>query len=473
MKVSNATRLIADNIIAAGGTPIIVGGAVRDWLMGSTNPSKDIDIEVYGIDLTTLQSVLSPLGEVHAVGSSFGVLKLTLDGEDFDISLPRRESKSGSGHKGFVVEADPNMSFKDAASRRDFTINAIGYDLNTNEILDPWNGQEHIDKGILVHVSDAFDEDPLRVLRFCQFAARFQFSVAHSTLEKSRSLKTELKTLPSERFWEEFKKLLLKSEKPSIGLNMLIWTQAIEVFPELNAMLYVNQDPEWHPEGQDSRYGSLWTHNYMVTDEAARICREQNVDEDESLIIILGAMCHDLGKPSTTEFKDGRWRSHNHEAMGEDPTRSFLTRIGCPPSIIEEVVPLVVNHLAPAHFYRDAKRVRDGAIRRLALKVPLERLVRVATADYLGRTTPEALAREPFEPGIWLLERAKSLGVREEGPAPILMGRHLIQLGVKPGPEMGKILKAAFEVQLDGGFDTEASAIEWAKDTLNKSSVSD
>ncbi len=512
--ISLELRRLIDAVRFVGSSPIIVGGSVRDWVLG-LDP-KDIDIECYGQPLEVLEKGLVEAGlKVDAVGRSFGVLKVTVtisstrcrvcaepaesndvigggadffscghpQGVTFDVSLPRSDNKVGEGHRGFVTTTDHNMSFRDASARRDFTINAMGLDpchpkaeaLGMPILLDPHGGMQDIKAGVLRHVSAAFDEDPLRVLRGCQFASRFGFTLAPDTIERCRNLKDELATLPVERLWEEWKKLLLKGKKPSLGLQALVETGAIDLFPEVKALIGVAQDPEWHPEGQDDPLGSLWVHNCMVTDQAVRVCDDDGLEGEERLAVMLGAFCHDLGKPAVTRFEaksndpDGekRWRAHAHEEAGVEPTRSFLTRIGAPPGVIEAVIPLVAHHLKPFHLARD--KASPSSIRRLALKAPLDRLTRVARADFLGRTTPDALActdSREIEDIKWLMDKAKELQVADRAPQGILMGRHLIDLGMKPGKEMGQMVKAAFEAQMDGVFADEAGAIAWAKERL-------
>ncbi len=468
MKISDDLQAVLDAIKSAGGTATIVGGAVRDNILGYD--PKDIDIEVSGTPMPALENALRASFKVDAVGRSFGVLKVTAtEGEEpFDISLPRTESKTGQGHRGFTADVDPNLSFYEASARRDFTINAIGYDPQREWNLDPHGGIEDLEEGLLRHVGPAFAEDPLRVFRACQFAARFEFEICTETLEMCHSLQDELHELPKERLWEEFKKLLLKSKRPSVGLDALVSTGAISILPELKAMLHVDQDPEWHPEGQDHPLKSLWVHMGMVVDQAVRVLADDGIeDEEHRLVILLGALCHDLGKPATTEFGDGRWHAYNHEAEGVEPTLSFLARIGCPPSIVERVVPLVAQHLKPFQLF--GSKAGNSAIRRLAVKVPLLDLCRVARADFLGRTTADALAMEDSRDVIetkWLLDKAEVLHVRDAAPESLLMGRHLIALGVAPGKRIGEIIAYSFQAQLDGIFEDEDGAIAWAKEFL-------
>jgi tRNA nucleotidyltransferase (CCA-adding enzyme) len=450
--VDDRLARLVDAVRAAGGRPIAVGGSVRDHLLGT--PPKDVDVEVHGVPLDDLERALAARFRVEAVGRSFGVLKVVVEQDTFDVSLPRRENKVGRGHRGFVVENDPAMGFDAAALRRDFTLNAMGVDLADGALLDPHGGVADLARGVLRHVSPAFDEDPLRVLRAAQFAARFGLSIADDTLARCRNLVDELATLPRERLWEETKKLLVKARWPSIGLAAWRTTGALALFPELAAMIGCPQEPEWHPEGD------VWVHTLMVVDEAASLAREEQLDEDETLIVVLGALCHDLGKPPTTAFSDGRIRSIEHESQGEAPTRSFLARVGAPPAVVEAIVPLVKDHLKPYQLYRDKERVSDGALRRLALRVPIRRLVRVAAADHRGRTTADALqGGDPA--GAWLLDEAARLDVAAQAPSPILMGRHLLERGWQPGKAMGEALKQAFEAQLEGRFDDVDGALRW------------
>ncbi|HEY1101088.1 MAG TPA: HD domain-containing protein, partial [Myxococcota bacterium] len=382
--------------------------------------------------------------------------------DTIDVALPRTESKVGSGHRGFVVESDPHMSFRDAAARRDFTINAIGVDLVTGELLDPWHGVDDLRAGILRHVSPAFDEDPLRVLRAAQFAARFGFVVDDSTVERCRALQGELPSLAVERIGEELKKLLIKGVWPSLGLQVLKRVGALEVlFPELQALVGCPQEFEWHPEGD------VWVHTLMVTDEAARLARHDQLDDEQHLICTLAALCHDLGKPATTQLEGGRIRSRDHESQGEAPTRAFCARLGITQGMQDVVVDLVKDHLKPFMLWRDREIIGDAVIRRLALRVSVPMLCRVATADHFGRTTPEALAHDD-PAGPWLLDKARALAVADAAPTPLLLGRDLQALGLKPGKAFGVLLKEAFEAQLDGQFADHDGAVVWLKQRVQE-----
>lgn len=430
---------------AAGGHAYLVGGAVRDRLLGRN--SKDLDLEVYGIAPQRLLSLLGERFPLDLVGASFGVVKLK--GLDIDVSIPRRESKSGLGHKAFEVQSDPSLTVAEAASRRDFTINAIYFDLLTGAVEDPYEGEGDLRAGILRHVSEKFAEDPLRVLRGMQFVARFRLTPAPETIAICRSIGAE--NLPPERIFEEWSKLLLKGIAISAGLNFLRETGWVRYYPELEALIGCEQDPGWHPEGD------VWTHTLQCLDAFAR---ERTGDAREDLTVGLAVLCHDLGKPATTRFEDGRIRSRGHDEAGVEPTLSFLRRMTAEQRLLSEVPPLVQAHMAPVSLWHS--KAGDNAVRRLAAKVVrIDRLIRVARADAIGSGT------DPNEPILqdealqWLAATAERLQVAAAAPRPILMGRHLIARGMEPSPRFGEILKRAYEAQLDGDFTDETGAIAW------------
>ncbi len=462
MAEGNSPLNVATQVAAAardaGGRALVVGGWVRDRLRGE--PSKDIDVEVFGIPQERLLALLSPLGRVEAVGQSFPVYKLAPPGGgpgEIDVALPRRESKHGRGHKGFDVHGDPSMSIIEAARRRDFTINAISWDPLTGEHEDPFAGREDLDRRLLRAVDpQTFADDSLRALRAVQFAARFEFTLEEGTAALCRSL--PLDDLPAERIWGEIEKLLLEAKRPSIGFRLALDLGIIErIFPELLPLVGCEQEPEWHPEGD------VWTHTLIVIDKA----RELNGDLDRPRLvtIMLGAVCHDLGKPPTTAVIDGRIRSLDHEQAGVEPAMTLLDRLNIHTidgfDVRGQVAGLVAHHLKPGMF-RKAAIVNDGAFRRLSQKVDLELLARFARADCLGRTgTFDCSAMD------WFLERARALGVEHQPPAPLLLGRHLLALGLSPGPRVGELLKQVYEKQLDGEIQTTEDAIEAAKSLIS------
>ncbi|MBX3293685.1 MAG: HD domain-containing protein [Acidobacteria bacterium] len=458
-KVSALSMAVRD----AGGRAMLVGGCVRDELMGLQ--AKDWDLEVYGVEPELLRTIVAEFGEVNAVGEVFAVYKV---GTDLDVSLPRRERKTARGHRGFTVEGDPDMSFEEACSRRDFTINAILKDPLTSEIVDPFDGQGDIRSGVLRMVSrDTFAEDSLRVLRAAQFAARFRFDVEPVTAELCRSI--DVTDLPRERIWGELEKLLLIAEEPSIGLELLYeWGVIRQLFPELQALVGVPQEPDWHPEGD------VDVHTLMVVDEARQLIGD--LDHSRQVAVMLGAVCHDLGKPPTTEFVDGRIRSRGHDEAGVEPTISFLDKLGVFTlggfDVREQVIQLVRYHLKPGEYYNAENRgnpVGEGAFRRLARMVEPDLLYRVAKADSLGRYPDGDRSKMIFgsEAQEWFINRARSLEVEKKAPEPILMGRHLIELGLSPGRDFRRILDAIYEMQLDGKITDLDGAVAEAKTLIH------
>lgn len=425
---------------------MLVGGCVRDELMGFE--PTDWDLEVYGVESNELRALLDRFGDVQAVGEAFAVYRV---GRDLDVSLPRRERKTGHGHRGFVIEGDPGMSFEEACSRRDFTINAILKDPLTDEVVDPFSGRADIEKKLLRHVSNlTFADDSLRVLRAAQFAARLEFDIAPETIAICKGI--DVTDLPKERVWGELEKLALRAMRPSIGLRWFYELGVVEqLFPELAALVGVPQEPDWHPEG------NVDVHTLMVVDEARKLI--DDLPYERQVAVMLGALCHDLGKPPTTEFVDGRIRSRGHDEAGVEPTIAFLDRLGIYTllgfDVRGQVIQLVRYHLKPGEFYKSEQKgnpVGDGAFRRLARKVEPDLLYRVAKADSLGRYPDGDRSKMIFgsEAQEWFIEKVRELQIEKKAPDPILMGRHLIEIGLKPGPHFKQILDAVYEMQLDG-----------------------
>ena len=452
---------LAEAVRADGGRALLVGGCVRDELM-STQP-KDWDLEVYGVEPARLRELLDQFGTVNVVGEAFTVYKL---GPHLDVSLPRRERKTGRGHRAFVIEGDPAMSFAEATARRDFTINAILQDPLTGEIIDPHHGRDDLKIGILRAVSPAtFAEDSLRVLRAAQFAARFEFRIEPGTVVLCRSI--DLSDLPSERIWGETEKLLLRARRPSIGLG---WLHALgvldQLFPELKALIDVPQDPEWHPEGD------VFVHTRLVIDRAREVI--DDLPYPKQVTVMLAALSHDFGKPATTELVDGRLRSRGHEEAGVAPTIDFLDKLNVHTldgyDVRAQVVALVRDHLKPGEYYKKRDEVGDGAFRRLARKCELDLLYRVAKADSLGRNADWVPQEKWYDAAAqeWFIERARELEVQEQPPAPILLGRHLLEMGLEPGPRLGEITRAVYEMQLDGRVRTLEEAQQAAHQIISR-----
>jgi tRNA nucleotidyltransferase (CCA-adding enzyme) len=444
-------RAIAKAAASRNGRALVVGGWVRDRLRGDA--SKDLDIEIYGIPEHELPAMLEPFGRVEPVGRSFPVYKVA----GIDVALPRRESKVGRGHTAFAVEGDPRMPVHEAARRRDFTINAIAWDPLTDTYEDPFGGRADLQAGVLRVVDPrTFGDDSLRVLRALQFAARFELTVPEDTRAICGAI--PLDDLPAERVWGELEKLLLQAQRPSLGFALGCELGVVQqLWPEMAALIGCEQEPEWHPEGD------VWIHTLMVIDQARS--RISDLAHAEQVIVMLGAVCHDFGKPSTTAFLDGRIRSIGHEEAGVSPATAFLDRLNIHSiagvDVRRDVLGMVAHHLKPGMWHKVRDEVGDGAFRRLAQKVNLELLAVLAKADCTGRTGAfDCSAMD------WFLERARALGVEHQPPPRMVLGRHLIPLGVTPGPVMGQLLQALYERQLDGEVTTTEEGIQLARRML-------
>jgi tRNA nucleotidyltransferase (CCA-adding enzyme) len=436
-------------VAKAGGRPILVGGWVRDCLLGHPH-SKDFDIEVFRLTTAELQAVLAPFGPVHTVGRHFGVLKLSTREAEYDISVPRRESKIGVRHKDFAVTADPGMSFEEAAARRDFTINSIGFAFLERETLDPYRGQEDLARRILRHTGPAFGEDPLRVLRAMQFAGRFGMTIAPETIDICRQ--QDLSHLPAERIWEELRKLLLLSPAPSRGLRYARALNVLPYFPEWEAMEAL---------GETALDGGLAEPAELTRGTVDRAAAQRGGAGHEDLVLMFAAWTHLFGLPGLD--------AANPTAIplaeaAESPIRRFLSRLTREVALPDQVVTLVRALPAPGVLFAERAANPDPAIRRLTLRVHLPLLLKLARARHEARHAPGAAP--VFAAGDWLAGRARALGVYAGPPAPLLKGRHLLELGLKPGPGMGPLLERAFQRQLDGAFATLDDALDWARSTL-------
>lgn len=466
---------ISKAIKDTGGRALLVGGGVRDELLGI--PVKDFDLEVYNVAPEKLRELVGSFGDVNEVGMAFGILKLRVGETDLDISLPRRESKTGKGHKDFSVSADPNMSIKEAARRRDFTFNSLAKDILTGEIYDNFGGVEDLRNRILrVTDEERFKDDPLRVLRAVQFVGRMGLKIDDKSSEIIRSMRSELKYLPKERLREEWLKLFLRSPKPSLGLNAAM---ELGIFHEMHAdeiipLAQTPQEPEWHPEGD------VWIHTMMVADEAKKIIDRERLRGDDATIITLASFCHDFGKPATTKITEGRIRSLEHEEKGMAPAVKFLSDIGIEASLREPIANLVRDHLKPGMLWRieqKGEQVSDGAIRNLAKRLhpaTIGQLVCVSEADNRGRghlvdpNEPEKyLIPKDYPPKDWLLERARKINVEKSKPAPIIYGRDLIALGLEPGKIFGEIINLANSLRDERNF-TKEEILELLYDNKGK-----
>ncbi len=437
-----ALLTLTRRVRARGGTAWLVGGAVRDSLLGL--PVQDHDLEIFGITEESLRKCLHGLGRVTHAGK---VHPMYLVGD------------SSSGFQvGFGGEEASYASLTEGCRRRDLTINALLADPLRGILVDPLGGLMDLFAGRLHPCSTSFGTDPLRVMRVMRFAGTHEFRPTPSLLALCRQARVE-EADPS-RVFGELERLLLQARRPSLGLRWLPFLGLGPWFPEVLAMRGVPQDPQFHPEGE------VWTHTLMVVDEAALL----RVDvPEEDLPVMLAALFHDLGKATTTfASTDGRIRSPGHDTVGAVLTRRALDRLGRRGALAGTVEALVREHLHPAQLHKAASSsensVSDGAIRRLMDRIPsLPLLLRLARADHLGRTLPRD-PQHPFPAGDWLLQRASSLGVSLRPLPPLLLGRDLLALGLPGGPEVGKMLRRVRELQLDGTLTSREEALQFVKE---------
>ncbi|MBQ5757539.1 MAG: tRNA nucleotidyltransferase [Clostridia bacterium] len=421
---------LSRRVAEKGGRVYYVGGYVRDLLMGREN--KDIDVEAHGISYASLLSVLETLGTPLINGVSFGVFGLK--GSHLDIALPRREKLTGRGHRDFEVFVDPLIGPEEAAGRRDFTINAMLQDVLTGEILDFYGGRSDLQKGVIRHVRDtSFPEDPLRVLRAAQFSARFGFSIADETVRLCSGM--DLSALSRERIMEELKKAMLTAPTPSVFFGQLRSMDQLDFwFPEVKALIGVGQDPSFHPEGD------VWTHTMMVLNEAAKLRSEAK----QPLPYMLSALCHDFGKPYTTEFINGKIHSYHHETEGLKPASDFVERLTAERSLKKYVLNMVEMHMRP-NLLISRKSGEKAYMKTFDLSCEPEDLLLLAKADFLGC----GLGKSDYS-GHERILREKYRQYRERMSLPYVTGNDLILAGVEPGTDFSEALGFAHKCRLAG-----------------------
>lgn len=433
--MKSIAEIIAEYVDAAGGRTYYVGGFVRDRILGIDN--KDVDIEVHGIEPERLFSVLEEVGQPITFGKSFGVYSLR--GETIDVAMPRTERAIGSGHRDFEVDVDPFIGTEKAARRRDFTINSIMEDVMTGEIVDHFGGRKDLAGGVIRHVDpDTFAEDPLRVLRAAQFAARFEFSIAAETIELCKGI--DLSTLSKERVEDELRKALLKAEKPSVFFETLLEMEQLDVwFPEIRQLIGIEQDPIYHPEGD------VWVHTMEVIDRAAAF--RDKVSEPYSFMLL--ALTHEFGKILTTAEKNGRIHAYKHETEGLPLVESFVKRITGEKDVINYVSNMVPLHMKP-NVAAYSKPSLKSTNRMFDEAVAPEDLIWFAMAD-----KPVMAGTEPFSGDSgFLFERLRAY--EKTMVAPHVMGRDLIDAGLEPGENFTEILAYAHKLRL-AGIDKETA----------------
>ncbi|HKF57485.1 MAG TPA: HD domain-containing protein [Blastocatellia bacterium] len=464
MAMSEPVTPLVQAISAEGGSALLVGGSVRDILLG--RPAKDLDLEVFGIDAESLKAILGRYGTVNLVGQSFAVFKFrpaTTTELEVDVSLPRHDLKTGTGHRGFTVSYDPTLSPLEASRRRDLTINSISFDPLSGQFIDPQRGIDDL-RARRIRAVDAttFVEDSLRVLRVAQLAARLEFEVDSSTLELCRTI--DLHDLPAERIREELFKLLLKARQPSTGFYLMNEMGAIDqLFPEIAALRACEQDPEYHPEG------NVFVHTMLAIDEAAGLTT--GLPTNKKLTVMLSVLAHDLGKPpTTTRVENGegriRIRSINHENVGAELARGLLDKLsvftidGYP--VRDQIIGLIEEHLAPPQFHRSHLKGHEPgrrAFAKVVAKCDPELLALVSMADIFARPP---LPKDPA-PIDYFTQRIREFGFDAGLPQPLLMGRHILDAGIaEPGIAMGRILKTVYDKQLAGEITSVEQALELA-----------
>lgn len=427
----NIARLAAER----GGQAYYVGGFVRDKLLGKEN--KDIDIEIHGITPQVLEEIIDSVGERIEIGKSFGVYSLC--GRSIDIAMPRKETATGRGHRDFKIDVDPFIGTRKAAMRRDFNVNAIMQNILTGEIIDHFGGEEDLRKGILRHINDyAFGEDPLRVLRGAQFAARFNFEIAPETINLCR--KIDLSTLSRERVFEELKKALLKAEKPSLFFEKLrVMKQLSFWFAEAEQLIGVPQHSQHHKEGD------VWTHTMMVLDEAAK----RREYAENPLYFMLSALVHDFGKITSTEFVKGDYHAYSHETLGLPIVKKFLRRITNENALYSYVLNMTELHMKPNALAADKSSVKATNKMFDSAKSPND-LILLALCDGQGKIPPKPVKQTE----AFLRERLKIFD--EYMSRPYVSGQDLIEAGIKPGQSFSELLSYAHKLRLAGVSKTDA-----------------
>lgn len=428
-------RRVAQAVAQAGGSTYYVGGFVRDRLLGKEN--KDVDIEVHGVDVQALEAILDSLGDRIEMGASFGIMGLRH--YDLDIAMPRSERAIGRGHRDFEVSVDPFIGAQKAARRRDFTINALMEDVLTGEVLDFFGGKDDLARGCIRHVDPAtFVEDPLRVLRAAQFAARFGFTVAPETRELCATM--DLTALPGERIFGELEKALLKAWRPSVFFEELrLMDQLSTWFAEVKDLVGVPQSVLYHPEGD------VWTHTMQVLDRAA----ELQCDAQYPLGLLLAAVCHDFGKAAAQQVVDGVVHAYGHEKEGLPLARRFLRRLTSEQRLIAYVLNMVELHMRPNQLVANRSRAKSY-MHMFDASTCAEDLLLLAKADHEGRVSADGLVAPEDYTATEERLRHMLAEYHRRMALPYATGKDLIQAGFTPGPAFSEALAYAHKLRLAG-----------------------
>ncbi len=460
----------------------LVGGTVRDTLIhGSASESADLDLVVTGLGYDELEKRLQSCGKTSTVGKSFAVVKFTVDNITYDVAVPRRDrlrDPSIAGHRNFDVESGSHVSLEEDLWRRDFTCNSMACRLCDGMLIDPCHGQEAIRcREIRMTSPQSFFDDPLRILRAARFASVLRFSVQKEIYPTARL--SDLTGLSMERVAEELIRMLLESDRPSLGLREYHRLGVLEsLFPELSRLTLTIQDALFHPETDEFGHHTVWGHVLIAVDIAARLAREQALPDEERLALLLAVLLHDLGKPesSSWEFKRGRMTitSIGHDVRGATMAQDLLTRLRIETrgafAVNEMVGLLVKNHHRLYDLFRNRESATFKSFARLLaeMKGHDRLLLWLDLADRLSRE-PDPLNFDPDADELlrWYNERSSEYNLSLDTIAPLMRGRDLIALGMRPGPAMGELLERLYEAQLDGSFRTTERGVELAKQWLD------
>lgn len=425
---------IVDKIVQGGGRVFLVGGAVRDLFLGLA--IKDLDCEIHNLSIDQLETILKTVGPVSLVGKIYGVLRV--HNLDVDWSVPRKDA----GGRKPKVEFDVYLTIEQAFRRRDLTMNAMGIDLKTFELIDPFNGLEDLNNKILrTPDAELFVEDPLRFYRVMQFIGRFEMFPDNELNQLCKTM--NLNGVSKERIAIEFEKLFLKSKRPSLGIRWLYEIGRLsEILPELAATVGIKQNNNYHPEGD------VFEHTMQAVDAAAVLEYESQHDK---LTVIFATLCHDLGKVDTTEIMDGKITSYGHDESGMEPTKKLMKRITLKIELMETVEKLVRYHMAPIQFVDQNASL--SAYKKLAKKLypqtNLQLLAKVSLADKRGRNDT---SHEPLKYDIpqvdEFLKKAEKARVQLAPEPPVLQGKDLLDV-MSPGPQMGAVLDRIYQIQIE------------------------
>jgi tRNA nucleotidyltransferase (CCA-adding enzyme) len=462
MELPDHVKLVIATLHANGLTPLIVGGSVRDQFYG--DQVKDIDIEVYGTSISNLLELLKTIEGVEKVdifGARFGVIKIFWkDGLDLDISVPRIDNKTGKGKTGFDTDFDPDMMPNIGALRRDYTLNAMAYDPR-GLLLDFNGGSFDIQNSVLRATSNKFEEDPTRIYRGLQFASRKNLTVDPQTGTRVSNMLADHDDIKSEMIWEEWKKFFLKGIYFKAGFKFLEDTQLGSLYPEIMNLKGCLQQEEWHPEGD------VWIHTILVLEAMQKICNREEIHGVDKLVLMLACICHDFGKPATTRLEEGKWRAKGHCEEGVLPTTQFLRRINCPDSIAKKVIPLVASHLDHSSFVgRKPSRSALGKIKQRIFPATIAELVLLVEADSSGR-----FPLPPKSPISNWVQLEEEYGLNTPKFTPLLSGKDLISIGLKPGKIFSQIISVSSEAELNGEFNNHDEALLWLDSYLKNNSI--